>query len=304
MKKASVIHLIALLLLAQTAISQSVNYYVYQLRQQNNLRHKIYFDGIKNTSENLINIDSLVFENLNYLAKRTFVGNDKIKSANEIMKQALFLLTTNKSEADVIIGGEAKQMAQTVVDEKLYRESENIAGSLPYYSYRTENKVEINLILSYSYPDASIKTDTFNITKNSLKKPGKKLKPLDYLLNKSVKELDRELFSKFEIIDRNDQYFKFPKIKVKDKNLKKELTAASELFKSGQINQLLTLIEKVNATESSEESRLALGICYELLGNYQKALEFYAEKPNFHTKVRMKRSIEMFNYLKEIGCIE
>ncbi len=66
---------------------------------------------------------------------------------------------------------------------------------------------------------------------------------------------------------------------------------------------LAVIYKKIyDADNSNKEAAYNLGMYYELIGNYPKALTYYAIMPDFHTKMRMKNNMILFDYLNSIGA--
>ena len=71
------------------------------------------------------------------------------------------------------------------------------------------------------------------------------------------------------------------------------IEAAKDLLKKGEYEKAGVLCKKVNDAVNSPETSAMVGICYELVGNYPKANEYYKPFNDFHVKTRMKKSMKL-----------
>lgn len=277
--------------------AQGSDYYFHTLRKTIPLRASIFYEGLKNTGDqSCINVDSIVFNRIVKGASNTYA------KYNTWLKTPLFKIVETKSEADVIISGDYNLDIGTKSEEKIMYETSSLyATPIPYYDMQTTNGVVINIVLKYQYKDQTTETDTIIISNKVMRKPKKKFKTINELKLKSIKNLVYTLDTKFYFIESTKHFYKLAKIKIKDKALKEEYSTAKDLFKKGDITTLGNLYLRIYNDSPSKEAAYCLGACYEIVGNYPKAVEYYKQMPDFHTKVRMKNSMELYNYLIDIG---
>lgn len=215
---------------------------------------------------------------------------------------ALLQIAEDKAKAKVVVGGTYTLNKENVVEEKLLKEKSSSFGvKIPYKEIRITNKVNLEVVHAFTYPDGKVTTDTIVESAESMLKPGKELKSLDELTEKVEKAYASELYSYFVFIATEKYYYKFMKLKIKDKALKEEYKTASKLMNNGDIKELGKLFIKLNEASPSNEASHCIGMCYELLGNFPKAQEYYKKMPDFPTKTRMKKQMAAHDYLLELG---
>ncbi len=293
---------IAIILLATTIIeAQQADYYSYKLKNTTPLKAKVYYNSLPNSSNNNdINVDSILYDYLKHFINKEYLGTKKAKNSNVWLTSPLFSFAKTESEADVVISGSYSLDKNTEVVEKLMFETSSSYNSpIPYFEIESTNKVSLNIILNFKYSNNTL-VDTISLTFESKRKPKYKQKTIDELVLKCANSLNHALYNEFAFIERKAHNYKFLKVKIKDKALKEEYKSAKELLKNGDIANLGNFYKRVYESANTKEAAYCLGICYELIGNYPKAQEYYKQLPDFHTKTRMKNSMKLFNYLKEI----
>jgi len=229
-------------------------------------------------------------------------GNKKTRNVNAWSQQNFFVPVKDQAEADVIISGTYNYNKETVVEEKILKEkSNNFASRIPYSETRTTNKVELSVIINFKYKDNSSTTDTINLSYNSEGGKANIFESPDELEQKCIKSFRSNITKYFKIIKCDDLWYKFTKIKIKDKALKEEFKNARELLDTKKVKELGALYKKIYNLKKTKEVAHCIGMCYELLGNYPKAQEYYKQMPDFATKVRMKNQLKVFKYLQELN---
>ena len=212
--------------------AQQAEYYSFTLKQNTPLRASIYYKALVNTGDNTnINVDSIVFHEIENIANKIYKGNEKANNAIVWLLSPLFSITETESMADVIVSGVFHLEKNTEsVEKPLYETSSGYATPIPYFELQTTNKVELHIVFDYKYKDNTHKTDTLIVTNESKRKPNVKFKSIDELVSKCKKDLSHALFNEFDFIERNKHNYKFPKVKIKDKALKEEYANAKDLL--------------------------------------------------------------------------
>ncbi len=287
-------------------IAQQGMFYQFKFKNETKLKgHKIYYENLTNNGDNMqINVNKILQKQLSFLFN-TYAGISKKKIQNYISwtrDYPLFEKVNTATEADVVVGGHYIIKTYVDIEEKLaYERQTNIGGAIPYYEIRQTNTAEIHLVISYTYKDQSIYYDTIDIVKAYERKPKTKYVSLEQLLEKCQNTLSVKSSELFRFYTIDHIWYKFPKVKSKDKALKQELKDAGDLLASGEIYKLGNLYKRIyEADNSNKTAAFCLAICYELIGNYPKAEEYYAIMPNFHAKIRMKENRVLYNYLISI----
>lgn len=281
-------------LVSIVAIAQSVEVRKYYLESgyetYKPMRHKFYL-------KSFVNKGSEKHEHTEQYIQKYFKDGSLCNEAtNEIwLHQGLFCAVANESEADVVISGIYKYTSgATVFEKRMTEKSETIR--LPYFEDLTKNAAELTIVMSFSYKDGTpLVTDTIEITKASEKKS---LGELEEDIDKAVKY---KIAYYRDAVEVKNQYINLPKVKIKDKALKEEFATVKGLLKDGELVQAGTICKKVHNIVNSPASSVMLGICYELVGNYPKANEYYKAQPDFHIKARMNKSMKLLEYAKSIG---
>ena len=120
---------------------------------------------------------------------------------------------------------------------------------------------------------------------------------MNQLLERCEKKLVLVSDKLFRFYSADYVWYKFQKVKTKDKTLKEELKGASDMLAAGEIYKLGSLYKRIyEADKTNKSAAFNLAMCYELIGNYPKAQEYYSVMPDFHANVRMKENNLLSNY--------
>lgn len=309
MKKLSLIITIisCFVLVSQIAIAQQGQFYQFLYKNDTKIKgSKIHFAGLKNIgNESHIDVNQMTKDNVDFFTN-TYSGISEKKIQNHISwtRNPMFEIVENESEADVIIGGHYKIKTHMDIEEKVFYERQsNVGAPIPYYEIRQTNKVDVEVVISYTYKDKSTDYDTITISNSYERKPKTTYKSIEDLLEKAEKSLGSKLYHTFHFYEIEYVWYKFEKVKVKDKALKEELKSANDLLANGEIMKLGNLYKRIyEADKSNLEAAFNLAMCYELIGNYPSAEVYYAMKKDFHANTRMKKNMELYNYLKNLGA--
>jgi len=298
----NIITLALILLTITIAEAQQADYYSYNLENTTPLRAKVYYNSLINISKNSdINVDSILYNYLDRFISKKYTGNTKARNSNIWLTSPLFSMTNNKSDADVIVSGSYSLNKNIEAVEKLmFETSSSYNTPIPYFEIESTNEANLDIILNFKYSNNTL-VDTISIAHKSKRKPGAKQKTIDELVSKCNKSLKLAFYNEFNFIERKAHNYRFPKVKIKDKTLKEEYKNAKDLLKNGDITKLGNFYKHVYEEGKTKEAAYCLGICYELIGNFPQAQEYYKQLPDFHTKTRMKNSMKLYNYLQEIG---
>ncbi len=206
----------------------------------------------------------------------------------------------DEADADYTISGEYFYTSGTVVGETVYKEKTAV-HPIPYFVTAKEHRADIDVIFTFKYKDGTVQKDTLSDHRKSVEKPGKSY----YSTEKLELQLRDMILAKVSgyksLVDYKEVAINFPKIKIKNKALKAEYDGIKPLLKEGEYTQAGAIVKKIYEAEKTPELSQAVGICYELVGNYDKAAEYYKAMPDFHIKVRMKNNIAVLDYAKSIG---
>lgn len=207
----------------------------------------------------------------------------------------------NKEEAASYIKIDYSYANGAEVKEILLKEKSG-NPRLPYFLTTKINFVDIQVILTINYADGSPTAyDTINIYKESKLIPGKKYKSVETLNEWGLQQLKWRIDDQINFVNPEEVQFVFPKVKIKDKALKAKYKEVKVYLKNGDYQKAGAIVKRVYEAEQKPEQAQALGLCYELIGNYPKAAEMYKISSDFHIKVRMKKNMKMLKFAKSMG---
>lgn len=298
--------LLTLLLSSNPGLTQQVKSVSFALEHTIPLKgNKVFLTPVKNlgnTSQS--SIDEAIIKEFKEIFKHFSSTPSKgAVNFNAWSLKPLFAETSNKEEASTIIGISFQETINESKEDLLYYERGSFpGGAIPYYETKQTNSSSIEVIIDYRYSDKSTHSDTLFAKKESISKEGKKLKPTEALISDCKTEIINELSKQLDFITREDIWYKFKNVKTSDKELKEALKQIESQLASGDIKTPGKTYRRIfEADKQNKEAAYNTGICYELLGNYRKAQEYYEYLPDFHTKVRMKTSITLLEYLEQAG---
>ncbi|MBI9035257.1 MAG: hypothetical protein JEZ03_12370 [Bacteroidales bacterium] len=279
----------------------------YTLEKPSKLRAgKIFFKELKNMGNlDTVDINKKVKKVLEarlhpLVSKEWAAGEGKVY--NSWYQQQWFEKTNNPKDAAVQISGSYRVDAQTEVNQNLFYETaSSLANPIPYFDVRPINRVNAEVIITYTYADKTKDADTLRYFDESEGRKGYKIRSLAKMVSQSMKSLNHDISSSFNYVDYHQEVYLLEKVKIKDKALKDEYKQIKDLWKEKKVFEAANLFKRIYEKEQNKEAAYNLGMCYELIGNLEQADEYYSLLPNFHTKTRMKAHWEFFNYLKEIG---
>jgi len=207
----------------------------------------------------------------------------------------------DEADADYTITAEYDYNSGIIIGETVYKEKQgNIR--LPYFVTAKEHRADLDIYFTFNYKDGTpSRKDTISVHKKSVEKPGASY----YSVEKLEKQLEGMMKAKVahykEFINSSEIQINFPKVKIKDKALKTEYASINSLLKEGEYEKAGSIVKKAYEANPTPELSQALGICYEIVGNYPKAAKYYEALPNFHIKVRMKKNMAVLDFAKSLG---
>ncbi|MFW6249052.1 MAG: hypothetical protein ACOC4J_04705, partial [Bacteroidota bacterium] len=188
-----------------------------------------------------------------------------------------------------------------VIEKKFLERSTSYASRVPYFEIRVKNSADLNLVFHFTYKDGTSATDTVKHEEFSETSDKGEVKSQVVLEENTLKEVRNTLYHYTNIIDYENYWVKMPKIKIKDKELKSQYKGMSKYLKERKVRELGAFYMKLYEDKQSQELAQCIGICYELIGNYEKAEQYYKGLNDFATNIRMKDQIELDNYIRDLG---
>jgi len=229
---------------------------------------------------------------------------------NPWMHTNLYNTTDNKDEATYVISGE---YSFTTKHEKSYNEKSGVesADSLPFVYYEFYEKSTATVVGTVIITDIETDTEVARIPfSKELIDEDKKI--MEHASSKDPMSLIPTLSDdfvhsfryKFSAVKVPYEY-NFPKIKPENKELKKEFREykrnLKDLADEGKLNELHTMYLEIQQKEDSPEVNESLGMCYEIIGNYTKAKEYYDKCDNAQRNIGLVQQINIQNTLKDLG---
>ena len=209
----------------------------------------------------------------------------------------------DESQADYTISGEYDYNSGITIGESLYFETLGKIR-LPYFISTKENRADLELIFTFDYKDDSPnRKDTLCVHKKSISIPGNKFYRVEQLEAQLEGAIRTKINNYKELINGKEVQINFPKVKIKDKGLKAEYATINKLLKDGEYEKAGSIVKKVYEANKTPELSQALGICYELVGNYPQATEYYKALPDFHIRARMKKNMALLEQATAMGYV-
>lgn len=300
MKKTFLI--LSLILFCGVSMAQEIFAPTFKMKKEPLLGQKIYIEPAT------FNEDKPPFD-IDTLLKSKFKSGDwvnmprgkALRLENHWRYMKFYSLVDSKTEADVVIEPVLSYSAKSEMIDKWLREFKGRGGvKIPFKEVRATNMLDANLVLNLKYKDNSTSSDTISYDRKSELKRGKKLVSLDEMNEKFLKHLGLQLYYLRHFAESEMVRFRFPKVKVKNKELKDALKTVQTLLKEAKLSEVANIYRTIIDKEPSAEAHLCLGMCYEIAGDFLKAQEQYKHKTDFHIKIRMKNNMQVYNYFKKL----
>ncbi|MCD4773221.1 MAG: hypothetical protein K8R41_07565 [Bacteroidales bacterium] len=299
--KSKIIVLFFIALVCNALNAQEITSYMLIPANYKYQGNKIFIHDMENKGEKISHDIAAKFsKKMNNILNVNRVSNIADKIYNPWLKQFPFYIVEKENDADVVIKSDYSFFTnQDIVTEKIKEKyGSAFQNRLMYSEHVITNQVIFN-VNYYIYKDG-VEIDAVHfsdtITSNSLGR--KPLKSIDILVDKLAKY--------YSVSDFKPYYEKvnyiFKKVKFNgDKELKAQLKTCKDLLKAGKISEAGAIYKKVFETGGVKEAAFNTGLCYELIGNYEKALVYLKKAPDIFAKKRMEKQIDTYNYLKSIG---
>ncbi|MBI9066869.1 MAG: tetratricopeptide repeat protein [Salinivirgaceae bacterium] len=221
------------------------------------------------------------------LDKETIGQKSGTKCFNPWYTTKLYKTADGESQADFIISGsyaingdESKTSTVNSSKEKLEGLSKPV--TYYYYSYTASSKASLVGSIVVTKKDGS-KTIEIPL------KGDKSKSETGYLKKESVasvssfaRELSKKQIATYQSMFSptfDEKNYRFKNVKTKDKVLKKEFKANEKAIKNqlkaDNLHEAAKLYLELESKEKSENLSYNIGMCYELIGNFTKALEYY-----------------------------
>lgn len=294
---------LSLILFCAVSMAQEIFAPAFKMTDEPLLRPKVYLEPASVTGENIpFDIDSLLKSRI---VSGDWVNVPKGKGLHmdkHWRSMKIYSLVDSKEEADVVVQPSMTYAAKSEQVDTWLHEFKGRAGvKIPFKEVRATNSMDVNVVLNFSYKDNSTATDTLTYHRKSVLKKGSKLISIDEMNEKLVSSLSLKLYYLRHFAECNMVRYRFPKLKVKSKELKEALKTVPTLLKEAKLSEAATIYRSIIDKEPSPEAHLCLGMCYEMAGDFVKAEIEYKHKIDFYIKTRMKANMQVYNCLQSWG---
>lgn len=212
-------------------------------------------------------------------------------------QEPFYIQVENESEAQLVINASYKINAtKTEEDRQEYRRE------MPYVVYFKKHTSSAEVIVNYSYTDGSPEVvDTVKIEHVSKELPWKSYKTPAEIEQYTNNSLANSIEKGSIPMENKEVRIIFPKVKIKDKALKAEYADIQKLLKNNKFIEAGQLCKRIYQSKESPEASAAIGLCYELVGNYPKAEEYIKPLKDFHMLSRIRKNMKLVDFAQSIG---
>mgnify|MGYP002277566308 CR=1 FL=1 len=258
--------------------------------QKGKYRHLYYVQSFTNSGDKIV-------DNIEEKVKKRY---NKKQTLNKYwFLQPFYIPADNAEEAQVVISATYKiNPSKTEATKKVYTYLE-----MPYSVYFEKYTSSAQVIIHYDYKDKSPSViDTIKIEHTYKNLPWYPKSTLEKLEKNTKEDLLYAIKKPVKATNYKDVSIIFPKIKIKDKSLKEEYSQVQKLLKAEKYTEAGKICKKVyNNYPKSLEASAAVGLCYELIGNYPKAEKYTKPLKNFHIISRMRKNMKLLEFANSIG---
>lgn len=241
-------------------------------------------------------------------------GIDKdAKLLNPWLTTSLYQVVESETEADFVISGEYQfaSSSSNTFEEKFIRETSNaLDQNLPisYFSYTASSEASLaveavitkkdgSVITTLPFGDRKVKSATMSLEKPNVPSPSSFISDLS---NDAIIKTGYTLTASLDT-----KKVRFEGLKTKNKEIKKEYkeldNQAEKLLKADNFNAAGKILFQIAALEESEDVFFNIATCYELIGNYTKAKEYYDKSGDKSGIKRINEMIAVRDKLKSLG---
>ncbi len=225
-------------------------------------------------------------------------------------------IVNSENQADIVLGGTYTLSAQQDTSSKLHSDTtwvfdNGTANKKPltyfYFEYQNNGKISVSgqLIAKRNGQiiDKQDFSDKIEGTKRSfLNKPkGSSIDSLVKKITERTANNKKQLYSPEFVLEK----YNFKNVKTKNKAYKSELKGQMKMvkanLKSGNLDAAAKILFKLNEKEPSSNLYYNLALCYELIGNTEKAAGFYEKSGNSSGIKRINRLMKTEKTIESLG---
>jgi hypothetical protein len=294
---------LSLILFCGVSMAQEIFAPAFKMTKEPLLRPKIYIEPVIVTGDKMpFDMDTLLKSKLVSGNWINFPSGKGLRLEKHWRYMKLYALVASKAEADVVVQPILSSAAKSEKIDTWLHESKGRGGvRIPFKEVRATNTLDVNLVLNMRYKDKSTSSDTISYETKSVLMKGKRLISLEEMNKELVRYLGLQLYSLNHFAKCYIIRYRFPKLKIKDKELKNDVKTVQTLLKEAKLSEVANIYRKVIDKEPSPEAHLCLGICYELAGDIKKAEAEFKHKVDFHIKTRMKANKQIYDCFQSLG---
>lgn len=254
--------------------------------------YNIYFDGFTNSGDAEFDDCTKAFQEV-FTKQYSWPNN-------------MYNVVESKDEADIVVSGSYKFTPDEIMEikEKLKTES-GTRFPLKYTvnSYRQVNRVDFTLDIKVS-DIAGKELESYQLNDSIVSKASSEVKlprigfSIEQLKEKMLKRTPNTIHNRY-YIRKSEVWVKFMKVKIKDKALKEEFQLVKDYLNDGDFMAAGKIYKKIYESGKSPEAAFNTAMCYEFVGDYAKAAEFYKIKFDFASKLRMKENMNIWANVPE-----
>ena len=275
----------------------------------------VYVKSLTNNGTEVPDFGDKYAESLTTILKRETYGmKENAARINPWQTTKLYQIAESETEADFIIGGEYKFefSSKTTIKEMFIKEAhESLKIKLPasFYHYFTKNEASLEGKMVITKKDGSIfatipfaekKYDSGSSTLPDKPKVKSASSFLDHLTYYGIDKPTSALVTHLK-----NEGVKFKNLKTKNKEIKNEYKdldkQVGKLIKANDVNGAGKVLFQIATLEESENVFYNIAACYEAIGNYTKAKEYYDKSGDKSGIKRINEQISTQDKLKSLG---
>ncbi|OIP02390.1 MAG: hypothetical protein AUJ97_06030 [Bacteroidetes bacterium CG2_30_32_10] len=305
--------IIVAIIISSNAVAQKMESYTYKMPV--NIFEgggKVSVKNFTNNGTEVASFGSDIAESILKALKNEGIGKvSDVKLYNPWLTTKLYEIV--ETDADFVISGDYKFTSASTdsYEEKWIAEtSETVAKKLPicYYNYTASSNAVLEGKLTITKKDGK-SLGSISINNNKSKSQTLTMqKPSIPGVASFYKEMSNEAITKCALAFSPTlvvEKYKFENIKSKNKELKGDINDMEKqiknLLKSGEINAAGKKYLEIAAKEETEETNINIGICYEIIGNFTKAKEYYLKAADKSSINRINDMIAIRDQLSKLG---
>jgi tetratricopeptide (TPR) repeat protein len=239
-----------------------------------------------------------------------------VKMFNPWYTTEIYDLTENEADAKYVITGEYSSSSSSSTTSKEYITAETSSSNDPkipfvFYEYTSTTAGSVNGKLTVFQSSSNQIVKEYPFEKSNSDSKSQYLKSIKSTSKSSLLKKSKDQAISQHILAFSPYFnvytFNFENIKSDDKDYNKELRKQRKELKdyanAGQLEKLaLVYIDMLTKDiKNTEDLHYNLGMCYEMLGNFTKAKEYYDKSTNSEAIKRINTLIQYRDIYETLG---